>query len=206
MGPVWLLLSIFLLLLAAAGLLNFPYIPLFFGIHGANAHSLRGRIISKALAAFPVVTLISLVLGWLVTPVIILLPLGWLFLLWFYKPVTGPERTTRFANAAENLQQLAAVLDYELAQLNNTSAQGHYLLYSLLCPNLQSAEMTAGELASLDFYSPAELKPSDTDYVCILRLKITTFAEQHLRQQLDKIIRCAWQNQAIVSSLSILRE
>lgn len=206
MGLVWLALSAVLLLLAAASLLNFPYIPLFFGLYGANAVSLRGRLMSKALAAFPILAVGAVILGWLLTPLAFAVPFIWLILLWLIKPNTGPDRTSRFKNASENRQALADELVFELNNAPFFGQHGSYLLCIVLCPTDEAATIFCASLGHIPTYSPNVLKKSGDDTLCELRLDLHALTQPQLVSLLDEITQSAWKQSAVVSSINILRE
>lgn len=206
MGFVWVVLSGFLVLLAAACLLNFPYIPLFFGLHGANGQSLRGKILSKALSIFPVVALTCVGLGWFLSPLAFVLPVTWLALIWVLRPRSAPERTARFANSDENRALLARSLTYELGQLESTEAAGHYLLCRLQCPSEAVAQHICTLLAHLPQHSEPSIKPFSDETICELRISLTSLAQPALDELVEQVNQCAWGNQSIVSSVSILRD
>jgi|GEM_PF-3743966 len=206
MGFAWVVLSVFLLLLAAACLLNFPYIPLFFGLHGANGQSLRGKILSKALSIFPVFALTCVGLGWFLSPLAFVLPLAWLALIWVLRPRSEPELAARFANSDENRALLARSLSYELGQLESTEAAGHYLLCRLQCPSEAVAQHICMLLAHLPQHSEPSIKPFSDETICELRLSLTSLAQPALDELVEQVNQCAWGNQSIVSSVSILRD
>jgi hypothetical protein len=206
MGFVWLVLSGLLVLLAAAFLLNFPYIPLLFGLQGAAAHSLRGRMLAKALSLVPVLALACIGLGWLLSPAFFLLPFAALALIWLLRPTCEPERTSRFANSEENRALLARSLSYELRRLEPAEAAGHYMLCTLLCPSESIAQHICHLLAHLPLHSAAQIKSFAEDTLCELRIRLISLEQVAVATLVDEINQCAWSNQSIVSSLSILRD
>jgi hypothetical protein len=206
MGLVWLALSAILLLLAAASLLNFPYIPLFFGLYGANAVSLRGRLMRKALTAFPILAVGAVILGWIITPLAFGVPFIWLILLWLIKPDTGSERISRFKDASENRQALADELVFELNNAPFWGQHGSYLLCIVLCPTDQAANTFCASLRHIRTHSPNVLKQSGDDTLCELRLDLQALTQPQLVSLLDEITQCAWKQSAVVSSINILRE
>lgn len=206
MGLVWVVLSAFLLLLAAACLLNFPYIPLFFGLHGANGQSLRGKILSKALSIFPVLALICVGLGWFLSPLGFVLPFVWLVLIWVLRPRSAPELVARFASSDENRALLARSLTYELGQLESSEAAGHYLLCRLQCPSAAVAQHICTLLAHLPQHSEPSIKPFADETICEVRISLVSLAEPAVAELVEQVNQCAWSHQSIVSSVSILRD
>lgn len=203
MGLFWLLLSFALLVIAAGGLVNFPYIPMFFGLYGANAKSRRGRLLGKALAFFPVLVVISLALGWMFSPVLLFVPLAWLLLIWLFRPVNEPELTSRFASEAENCEQLVRSLADELAICEKPQSDQSYFLFRVLCPSRESVDAIVQQSATHNFSGPAEIDVYPSEVVCVLRVTITSTEMKNLQQLIGDIVRVAWRNAAIVSSVSI---
>ncbi|HMW49833.1 MAG TPA: hypothetical protein PKC70_16150, partial [Cellvibrionaceae bacterium] len=121
-------------------------------------------------------------------------------------PRSEPELTTRFANSEENRALLARTLSYELGQLAPAEAAGHYLLCTLQCPTEAIAQHICNLLAHLPQHSAPEIKPFAEDTLCQLRIRLNSLEEAAVAALADEINQCAWGNQSIVSSISILRD
>lgn len=57
------IITILVVLVLIFGALNFPYVPMFFGVVDGNSGSTKDRLILKLIWFYPVVTLVSLVLA-----------------------------------------------------------------------------------------------------------------------------------------------
>ncbi|MCA6064758.1 hypothetical protein [Thalassolituus marinus] len=122
------LITVVILIITAAGVLNFPYVPMFFGIYGSERHSFRGRVILSLLWLFPIISAVSLVAAWALNSFYGVLPLLYLLLLFLFR---GNRNSTDhsellYGSSEENFDALKYQVDY-LLQDESLSVQSGLL-------------------------------------------------------------------------------
>lgn len=105
-----------ILIVNAAGALNFPYVPMFFGIYGAERYSFRGKIVLRLLWLFPVISVVSLLAAWALNSFYGVLPLLYLLLLFLFRGNRNSKRHTKllYKSSEENFDALKYQVEYFL--------------------------------------------------------------------------------------------
>ena len=103
------------LIVIVAGALNFPYVPMFFGIYGAERYSFRGKIVLSLLWLFPVVSVVSLLAAWALNSFYGVLPLFYLMVLFLFRGNKSKRHgDSLYRTSEENFDALKYQLDYLL--------------------------------------------------------------------------------------------
>lgn len=210
--PVWItsLASVITLFILLGGALNFPYLPMWFGIYGADRHSLRGKLIFKLIWLFPVVAIVCLLLGWTSNGLYTLMPIVYVIIVWLLRPNKddSSKPSMRYRNSHENLEARMAEVDYRWAQWTSQTATHQYLLINLFASSRESAEQLKSKLTvSENLHSDIDISFYENNTASVYaRIKLDAVEKDAIVVILKRIIDIAWQTGCEVFSIDVMEE
>jgi hypothetical protein len=134
--PTWLLslLSFIVVFTIGIGAIGFPYVPMFFGVHGAERGSFRGKLIVKLLWIFPLVSIACLYVAWSANGLASLIPFAYFATVWSMRiKATGPIK--QYATKKANLVASLSVLENKWNSWQPINTATCYLSFTFFAPS-----------------------------------------------------------------------
>jgi|GEM_PF-5512984 len=151
--------SVFIIFIIIAGAFNFPYIPMFFGVYGADRHSVRGRLIVALLWLFPIISLLSLVFIWSLSVFFIFIPVVNIFLLFFLRVKGNDQEVAQYNSKENNISEL----NYQIEDICSgilSSEAVVYILYKIILPEGMDFDKLKVQLLN-EYKAGVKFKKSD---------------------------------------------
>jgi len=210
--PTWITVtaSVVTILSLIGGALNFPYVPMWFGLYGAEKHSPRGKLVYKFIWGFPIVAIVSLILGWTSNGIYTLIPIAYAIIIWFIRPnkhdSQGPD--TQYRDAHKNLEARLADIEYRWQQWESQGATRQYLLLTLLAKSHDAANAINSSIShSEKLHSAVETSLYDNDTATVyVRVTLDTVDKDTIITILKRIVDIAWKTECEVSSIDVMEE
>lgn len=221
--PTWILtvFSLLTVIIILGGAINFPYVPMFFGVHGAERYSSRGKLITQLIWLFPPVSLYFLYQAWTGTGLMVFAPLVYIAVLWAIKPgntaSNGPAR--QFKNQQENLEARRAECDYrwkaweqQISGTANTgktgSSETSHVYFSFFAPDQTAADhlqqaISNSEKLQSGFTTSSYENGSLSVYASV---KLAPLEKPVVVQAVERLTDIAWQHQCELLSLDVMED
>ena len=208
----WLLvlLTIVSILIVLAGVFNFPYVPMFFGVYGSTQNTLRGKLILKLLWLFPVATVISIYLSWVSNSFYAVIPFIYLFILWIIRAnkgdSSGPSR--QYACLRDNLVARFDELAYRWSSWQELESKNLSILYRFFAPDEDSANaLKKIVVASEQLHGSIEMNAyKNNTYSVYVSIKLDVVEKKLLEAITERMVNVAWSSKCELVSLDILED
>jgi len=210
--PVWvtILVSIVTVFILIAGALNFPYVPMWFGLYGADRQSARGKLVYQLIWAFPLVAVVSLYLGWAQNGSFALLPMVYIVIVWALRPNRGYSKGPGkdYSSASQNLDAKLAEVDFRWSQWASQKAQKQYLFITLFASSGEAADRLKARLTeSENLHSDIEIQSYDNDTASLyVSIMLDTMEKDRVITILKRMVNTAWQIDCEVSAIDIMED
>jgi hypothetical protein len=210
--PTWITVtaSIVTVIVILAGALNFPYIPMFFGVHGSERASTRGKLIVKLIWLFPPVSLLCLYLAWTVNGYFSLIPFGYIAFTWGIRAnkTTGAEPAREYTTKQENLKARIAELEYRWNSWAENRSTSHYILFTFFAGSTASAQALRDTLAKTEnLHGEIELSTYDNGTASVyVRISLDKIDKNVITALTGRMVDVAWDNKCELLSLDVMED
>jgi len=195
--PTWLLalLSFIVIFTIGIGLINFPYVPMFFGAYGAERGSLRGKLIVKLLWFFPLVSIACLYVAWSTNRLISLIPFIYFLFVWSMR-VVNTGLVKQYATKQENLTHSLSLIEKKWDSWQTVNSAKCYLAFTFFAPSSEDASRLKDALVKTeklhgDFKMSSE--PNGTLNI-IAYIKLGLFDKNSVTTHITRMVDMAWNN------------
>lgn len=192
-----------ILIVNAAVALNFPYVPMFFGIYGAERYSVRSKIVLSLLWSFPLISAVSVIAVWRWNSFYGVLPLLYLLLLFLFRGNRNSKRHTKllYKSSEENFDALKYQVKYFLHD-ESFSVRGRFLfkIYLSEHENLELFRKYIKNLYGVDLVLKNE-KYSDRYHSVSFELVLD---RESMQESIRSVFDAVWKYRAEVVSVSLL--
>lgn len=201
---ILIVITLVILLLILAGAVNFPYVPMFFGVYGPTAKEPRGRLIVALLWLAPLFALICLAIAWssATARYVALLPAVYLILLWFIRPnkqdTAGPQK--RFSQKQQNIDEQLREEQYKWSSWLENDLSSSFVCFEVWSPNLEQAEkFRAGFIQQQELATPIKIASQSNGSVLLFVAQRSGGSggdaqRELIQQQIMALIDMAWQH------------
>lgn len=208
--PNWLacISCVFLIIVTLGGLLNFPYIPLFFGVYGNNKSTLRAKLLIWLLSLFPFVVFISIFLSWRLNTNYILSPFVYGGLVWALKPNKKVLHSSIKPQTNKGvLQSRLKEVEYEWGNRQSTQASAYVLFVLVVKTREASKDLCLHINKAIPLKQSIEYKKGN-DKQCFIEVRalLSKASKQDLITLTEKMDNLCCKNSATLLSLSIMEE
>ena len=208
--PTFLLItiSIGVLVLILAGVVNFPYVPMWFGIYGAERYSARGRLVYALIWLFPLIAIVSLLIGWFYNGLWSLLPVAYFIITWLIRPnrhaANQPEK--RYTEYGQNLNALKQDVDAYWSDWLENASERNYLLARVFTPDIEAKKtfLEASENLANKFGNPEISDYENCSASVYIQILLNDFDKEIITKIVQDLTNVAWEAQCEVWSIDIM--
>jgi len=208
--PSWLLgfISFIAVSIIGFGAINFPYVPMLFGVYGAERYNLHGKVIVKLIWLYPLITTVCLYLAWTSNPWLSLAPFAYIVAVWSIRPNKAPATAPsgEFSTKQENVAARMDELNYRWDSWQSLKPENLYVLFTLFSRNKDSADKLKNEIAKTEtMYGKVEMTSNPNGTMTVFApIKIEVIDREVITTLTTKIIDVSWQNQSQLLSLDVM--
>jgi hypothetical protein len=207
---ILILLTILLILIVLAGVFNFPYVPMFFGVYGSDRNTLRGKLILKLLWSFPVVTVICIYMSWATNPFYSAIPFIYLTFLWSIRAnkgvSSGPSR--QYSSMRDNLAARIDELSYRWGSWQEFRSNNLFVLYRFFAPDEDSANTLKEIIVNSEkLHDAIEMNAYQNETFSVYAsIKLAAVDKKLLTAITERMVTVAWNNKCELISLDVMED
>lgn len=210
--PSWLLtlLSIITVIIVMAGVLNFPYIPMLFGVYGGDRYSFRGKWISRLIWLFPLASGACLYAAWNSNSYFSLIPFAYIIAVWSIRANKGAGAGTgkQYSTKQENLAERLAEIEYRWASWKELNPTRNYMIFTFFAPDSEHANNLKSNLANTEkLHSEIELSENTNGTLLLYsRISLNGIDKQVVTDLTTRVIDVAWDYKCELMTLDVMEE
>ena len=190
------------------GIAVFAFVPMLFGVYGAERYSFRGKLILKLLWLFPPTWMVSLYFAWTTNSYLTVVPYVYLVFLWLIRPNkdAGKPPSSQYASKENNLRVIIQEIDDCWDEWSKLNPSENYLFFTFFAPGKDEADKLHASLRQVDkLHGDIELMPHLKHTVklhagiTLSRIEKTTIAR--IAEQMTSL---AWANDCELSLIDMM--
>jgi hypothetical protein len=208
--PFWLsvILNVVTVIIILGGALNFPYVPMLFGLYDGAKYILHGKFIARLIWLFPIVAIYSVYVSSTSNTFVALVPYAYLSILWIIRPnkKKSAEPASEHKTRSNNLEARLKEIEYRSSSWQNYKNDNIYYLLTFLAPDHESSGKLRKILAGGEnLYSDIETSPySNKAESVYVRIRINSVDKSCLTDITRRMVEIAWDNGCELSSIDVL--
>lgn len=201
--------TIITVIIILGGALNFPYIPMLFGVYGADRHTGRGRLVYILIWLFPFAALACLIVAWTSNTLFALAPFAYIVITWLMRPNkginSGPSK--HYSSESQNLQACLSDIDDNWPEWSSYSPDKCFMLFSFFSPSKEASialkqSLTKNVKLCDDFEESVYDNHSQTTHASIYLEKLSKEAISEITR---RVVNTAWSNNSELQSLYVMK-
>jgi hypothetical protein len=208
--PTWaaILLSSITIIVILGGAINFPYIPMFFGVYGGEKNTFRAKLILKLIWIFPFAALMFIYLSLTANSLLSLAPFAYIAIVWSIRLNKDSNKgpTKKYVSQQENLQAILDEIEYYWESWPHNNSDNNHILFGFLSSSKESSthlknNITKTEKLYCEIEESTYKNNTSTVYSSI---RVESLSKAAIIDTCRRLIDIAWESNCELLSVDIL--